>query len=190
MENYSFEMIKEAIYTWSQNDILKYMEQQDEIQLARNSDNFLLYDLTFSNCLAQISISNPFFAPFQFVAFEAMTLDSVKAQYTGKPELVYFFYDSSVMTIKTVINELEIGIRYCSCYIPDELRSKFLNKRGTVTIEYENLCHIVHPDDIKKIRNRSVDGEFVCKDVEAQYLVVNNNKFSIRILPKIFGLVC
>ena len=114
MGQYTFEKIKRAIFEWSQGDLLKLMAQHDKLEMTKNNDSILLLDFTFNNCLAQLIVSKPYFAPYQFVSFEAMTLDSEKAQETGEPEMVYFFYDSSEMTEETVIKELETGIRYCS----------------------------------------------------------------------------
>lgn len=186
MGNYTFEEIKKNILNWIQSEKIRDILQCSELEITKNNENILLLDLTFNHCLAQLTVSNPFFAPYQFVSFEAMTLDSEKAQETGKPELVYFFYDSSEMTEQIVTNELEIGIEYCSYYIPNHIRKKFLDKRGILVIDYENLYHIVHPDDIKKINGESVKGEFICKDVEAQYLVVKNDMLALRILSQNF----
>ena len=154
--------------------------------MEKNNDDILLLYLTFNYCMAEFTVSKPIFAPYQFVSFDAITLDSEKARETGKPERVFFFYDSSEMTEKIVINELETGIEYCSCYIPDHTRKTFLDKRGMLVIDYGNLYHIVHPDDIKKINEENVKGEFICKDVEAQYLVVENGMFTLRIIPQNF----
>lgn len=44
----------------------------------------------------------------------------------------------------------------------------------------------MHPDDIKKISEENVKGEFICKGVEAQYLVVENDMFTLRIIPQNF----
>lgn len=186
MGNYTFNEIKKDIFEWSQNDMQKYMAQYDKHELSKKNDDILLIDLTFNNCLAQLTVSEPYFAPYQFVSFEAMTLDSKKAQDTGEPELVYFFYDSEEMTEEVVINELAAGIEYCSCYFPDRLKEMYINKKGFITIESGNLYHIVHPNDIEKISIESVRGEFVCKDTEAQYLVVKNNMLSLRILSSNF----
>lgn len=75
-----------------------------------------IFDLTFKHCLAQLTVSNPIFAPYQYVDFEAMARES------EKPELIYFFYDSKEMTEEEVFHELEVGIQYCSGYIPNQLR--------------------------------------------------------------------
>ena len=102
--------------------MLKYMTQHDVCELSKNDEEILLYDFTFSHCLAQLTVSIPFFGPYRFVFFEAMTLDSEKAQDSNEPELIYFFYDTNDMTEEAVISELEKGIQYCSCYQPDHLR--------------------------------------------------------------------
>ena len=139
MRKYTFDEIKRDIFEWSQKDIFNCMAQQDKIELTKNNTDTLLFDLTFNNCLAQLTVSDAFWAPYQFVSFEAMTLDSEKAQEVGEPELVYFFYDSNEMTIKDVINELEMGIKYCSCYMPNQLKKAYLNKRGILAVEYKNI---------------------------------------------------
>lgn len=140
MRKYTFDEIKRDIFEWSQKDIFMCMAQQDKIELTQNNTDTLLFDLTFNNCLAQLTVSDAFWAPYQFVSFEAMTLDSEKAQEVGEPELVYFFYDSNEMTIR----------------------------------------------DVKKINPENIKGEFLCKDVEAQYLVVAKDKFSLRLLSQSF----
>lgn len=186
MLKYTFEEIKEDVYEWSQKAALKYIAQHDKIELTQKNDDVLLFDMTFNNCLAQLTVSNPVYAPYQFISFEAMTLDSEKAQKTGEPELVYFFYDSSEMRKREVINELKIGIQYCSRYVPNQLSEIYINRSGIITMKYEDARHIVHPDDIKKISTGSLSGKFTCKGIEAQYLVVERDKLSLRILPKAF----
>lgn len=183
MEKYAFRKIKQDIYEWGQKNILKYLSQLDELELSKNNDDILIYNFTFNNCLAQLTVSNPLFAPFQYVDFEAMAWES------EKPELIYFFYDSKDMTEEEVFHELEVGIQYCSAYIPNQLRKKYLNKRGTLTIEHENSPYVVHPDDLGKVNIESISGEFVCIDVEAQYLVVMRDSFTIRIIERIFNTI-
>ena len=165
------------------------MSRHDEIVISKNNNEVLLFDLTFDNCIAQLIVSNPYFAPYQFVSFEAMTLDSEKAKNTGKPEMVYFFYDSAIMSKREVLNELGMGIKYCSDYIPDQLIKMYLNKIGILTIEDKNLNYIVHTDDIKKINAEIMREEFICKDVKAQYLVVKGTTISLNVLPQAFTII-
>lgn len=189
MGQYTFSEIKRRIFVWSQKDILKYMLKQDGIEISRNNDEILLIDFTFENCLAQLLVSTPPFAPYHFVSFEAMTFDSEKAQTTGKPEIVYFFYDSIDMSEKEVINALEIAIKYCSSYIPNYLNKLYINKGGMLAIKSENICYTVHPDDINKVNSEIINSQFICTDVEAQYLVVKKDMLSLRILPQVFNVI-
>lgn len=189
MGQYTFSEIKRRVFIWSQKDVLKYMMKQDEIEISRNNDEILLIDLTFENCLAQLVVSIPSFAPYHFVSFEAMTLDSEKAQITGEPEIVYFFYDSIDMSEKEVINALEIAIKYCSSYAPNYLNKIYINKKGMLAIKSENICYAVHPDDIKKANAEIINSQFICMDVEAQYLVVKKDMLSLRILPQVFNVI-
>lgn len=188
MGEYTFEEIKNAILEWVHEERVKDIIQNRKLEISKNSEKILLLDLTFKYCMAQLTVNIPFFAPYQYVFFEAMTLDSEKAQETGQPELVYFFYDTNKMTEEEVINELETGFRYCVNYKPGCIRKTYLNKRGTLAIEFDHLHCIVHPDDIEKVNSENVKDEFICKDTEAQYLVVENNKLLLRILPMNFSV--
>ncbi len=189
MGNYTFEKIKNSIFKWSQQNILPYMGQHDEIEVSKNNNDILILDFSFNSCLAQLTVSESHSNPYQFVFFEAATLESERSQSTGKMESIYFFYDTANMTEKIVIDELGIAIEYCSCYVPDQLIRTYLKKRGILKIEYDRLYHIVHPSDIKKIDARNEMGEFICKDICAQYLVVENEIVSLRIRPENFLLV-
>lgn len=186
MCNYTFIQIKEAILNWSLKDILKELSKTDILEITKNEEDILLLDLTFQHCLAQIVVTRPAFAPYQFVSFEAMTLDSENALKTGDPEMVYFFYDSKETNKNKVLEILTSGIKFCTQYIPEEFGLKFIGKKGTVSIILEELLYIVHPDDVKKINFDLVDEEFVCINTEAQYLLISNNLHSFRILPNYF----
>lgn len=119
MGQYTYNDIKNRIFEWSQKEIYQYLSEHDKVELSKNNDEALIIDFTFRNCLAQLTVSQPYFAPCQFVFFEAATLDSVKAQISGEPEMIYFFYDLAEMSEKDVINGLGIGIQHCSNYMPN-----------------------------------------------------------------------
>lgn len=189
MINYTYEQIKETVLEWSQNDIYKQLAEDDYVEITKNEKGVLLIDLTFEYCLAQIVVSKPTFAPYQYVSFEAMTLESRKAQETGKPEMVYFFYDSAEMSENEILDKLNVGVKICSEYLPDQLREMYFNKKGLLSLSDENLCHVMHPDDIKKFDKDLIAGNFVCADIESQYLVVKNNLTTLRVLPKVFTII-
>ena len=188
MSDYNFTQIKEKILQWSLNDISKLLSESDLMEISKNDDEVLLIDLTFENCLAQIIATKPIFAPYQFVSFESMTLDSEKALKTGSPEMVYFFYDSSETMENKVMEVLAYGVDFCSKYVPGQLHSSYINKTGSVSLITEELLYSIHPDDIKKINYNLVSGKFICVDIDAQYLVVKNNFLIFRILPKFFTI--
>lgn len=186
MGNYTFEQIKENVLKWSQSDILKQLIGAEYMEITKNEENVLLIDLTFEYCLAQIVVSKPIFAPYQYVSFEAMTLESKRAQETGKPEMVCFFYDSADMSDKDVLEELSFSVKLCTEYIPDKLVEMYFNKTGLLTIKTETLHHTIHPNDVEKYDKDLVAGDFICIDIEAQYLLVKNNLISLRVLPEAF----
>ena len=103
--------------------------------------------------------------------------------------MVYFFYDSADMLENEVFNELTFGVKFCSQYIPERLRDMYLNKKGVLIIKKENLCHLIHPDDIKKYDKNLVVGNFICTNIESQYLFVRNEMISLRVLPHAFTII-
>lgn len=186
MSDYNYEQIKKIILEREQTNIFRGLKKQDQTEISKNNHEILIMDFTFQSCLAQLTVSNPSFAPYQYVSFEAMTFDSRKAQKSGNPELIYFFYDTSEMLIKEVIYELRIGIQYCSDYVPDLLIETYLNKQGIIDFGKEEPRKMVHPDDINKIGEITLYKNYQCIDMQAQYLVLNNTKFIVRVLPKAF----
>jgi len=103
--------------------------------------------------------------------------------------MVYFFYDSADMLENEVFNELTFGVKFYSQNIPERLRDMYLNKKGVLIIKKENLCHLIHPDDIKKYDKNLVVGNFICTNIESQYLVVRNEMISLRVLPHAFTII-
>lgn len=119
--DYTFNHIKAVILQWYHTGLPKLLSTSDQAELTRNEPEVLLIDLTFQHCLAQISVSDPFFAPYQYVSFEAMTLDSRQSQITGTPDIVYIFYDSQDTSQQEVLDKLAHGIKCCSAYIPPHI---------------------------------------------------------------------
>lgn len=158
----------------------------DFIEMVKNEKDALIFDFTFQNCLAQIVVNDVLFAPYKCVSFEAATLDSKKALESGQPDLIYFFYDSDDTLVEDVIEELNAGVEYCSNFTPNQLEEIYIGEKGKLQFENERINKIIHLDDLKKGKQILCGEEFVCTDVQFQYLVVNNNSDSIRILPGAF----
>ena len=76
MKHYTFSQIKTKVFEWFQKEAIKLLADQDEFELSKNDEKVLLINFTFNSCLAQLTVYDPAFAPYQFVSFEAMTLDS------------------------------------------------------------------------------------------------------------------
>ncbi len=179
-----FKQIKNKVYEWGQQYI---KEGNDYIELSKNNDTILIFDLTFYNCLAQIVVKEDSCAPYKNVSFEALTLaDSKKSIKYGYPEMIYFFYDSEDTTEDEVITELDKGIQYCLNYIPDELRYKYINKTGVLDIENQELTKLICPDDLQKIKKNLWTKEFVCTDTRCQYLILESGGTRIMVLPNAF----
>lgn len=184
MDNYCFNQIKNKVFEWGQQYIL---EGNDYIELSKNKDTILIFDLTFYNCLAQIVVKEDSCAPYKNVSFEALTFaDSEKSIKYGYPEMIYFFYDSEDTTEDEVITELDKGIQYCLNYIPDELRYKYINKTGVLDIENQELTKLICSDDLQKIKKNLWTKEFVCTDTWCQYLILESDGTRIMVLPKAF----
>lgn len=165
----------------------KYLTNETNfIKLKKNEKEVLIFDLTFKNCLAQIVVSDVFFAPYKNVSFEAMTIDSDKAIKSGQPELVYFFYDSDDTLLEDVIDELNVGVEYCSKYIPNQLNEMYIGKKGKLNFKNEKRNKTIHPDDLEKVKQSFYNKIFVCTDIQFQYLVIDDNASSIRVLPTVF----
>lgn len=183
MANYDFDQIRKIILDWGKVLKTKYPNRVEEI---KNSQNVLILDFCFENCLAQIIIDEPTFAPYEYVSFEA--LDSKKPLDSPDTQLdfIYVYYDSEHSTIKETLGMLDYGFNYCLDYIPDKLAQLYIGKRGIIDSEKSDLTAL-YPDDINIVFNKNE--AFECMDVQYQYLVVSNKKWIVRVLPEAFIVI-
>lgn len=169
MTNYNFKQIKNVILDWSNVLKDKYPKIVEEI---KSSSNMLLLDFGFENCVAQIVVNEPTFAPYKYVSFEA--LDSKRpldSKNTFQLDYIYVYYDSEYSTMEETLGMLDYGVSYCLNYEPDKLAKLYIGKRGII-----NSINIVF----------SRNEKFECVDVQYQYLVVSNKKLTVKVLPEIF----
>lgn len=73
MSDYNYEVIKTSIWEWYER-VLSDCLNQDEIMLSKNNEEALIIDFDFKNCMAQLSVTNSQYVPYQFVYFEAMDI--------------------------------------------------------------------------------------------------------------------
>ena len=74
MSDYNYEIIKASVIEWYEKALFE-LKNNDEIILSKNSNDALVIDFDFQNCIAQLSVTNSQFVPYQFVYFEAMSID-------------------------------------------------------------------------------------------------------------------
>ncbi len=116
VETELFLKIKERVLEWGEAHIRNHA---DYIEITKKEEDILLFDLTFPNCLGQIVVHNVSFAPYRCLSFEVMTMDTKTAIESGRPELIYFFYDSEDTPIEEMIEKLDEGVKHGMCYLPD-----------------------------------------------------------------------
>ena len=97
---------------WYEKTLLKRGDS-DEITLVKNSDDALIIDFDFQNCIAQLSVTNSQFVPYQFVYFEAIDIEMSNQE---EIKLIYCFYDDNTMQKVDVMNALNEAVIFCSNY--------------------------------------------------------------------------
>lgn len=107
MSDYNYEIIKVCIIQWY-GKVLSGLKNQDKIILSKNSDNALIIDFDFQNCIAQLSVTNSQFVPYQFVYFEAMDIEALNQ--------IYCFYDDDTWHKSDMVSALDKALIFCSNY--------------------------------------------------------------------------
>lgn len=107
MSDYNYEIIKASVIQWYEK-VLSELKNQDGIVLSKNSDNVVIIDFDFQNCIAQLSVNNSQFIPYQFVYFEAMDIETNNQ--------IYCFYDDDTRQKSDVISALDEALIFCSNY--------------------------------------------------------------------------
>lgn len=79
MSDYNYEIIKASVMQWYEK-VLCELKNKDEIILSKNSEDALVIDFDFLNCIAQLSVTNSQYVPYQFVYFEAMDIDVINSE--------------------------------------------------------------------------------------------------------------
>ena len=76
--------------------------------MSKNSDDALIIDFDFQNCIAQLSVTNSQFVPYQFVYFEAVDIEASNQ--------IYCFFDDDTWQKSDVISALDKALIFCSNY--------------------------------------------------------------------------
>lgn len=112
MSDYNYVIIKASIMQWYEK-VLSELKNKNEIILSKNSDDVLIIDFDFPNCIAQLSVTNLQYVPYQFVYFEAMDIKAIDLEYITP---IYSFHDDASMQKDEVICALDEALLFCTNY--------------------------------------------------------------------------
>lgn len=112
MSDYNYEIIKASVLEWYEKVLLEFMNQ-DTIMLSKNNDDALIIDFDFPNCMAQLSVTNSQYVPYQFVYFEAIDIGVLDLE---EMTPIYNFYDDDTMQKNDVISALDEALLFCLNY--------------------------------------------------------------------------
>ena len=112
MSDYNYETIKASVMQWYEK-VLSESRNKDEIILSKNSDDALVIDFDFLNCIAQLSVTNSQYVPYQFVYFEAMDIEVTDLEDITP---IYSFRDDDTMQKDEVIGALDEALIFCKNY--------------------------------------------------------------------------
>lgn len=112
MSDYNYEIIKASVMQWYEK-VLSELKNKDEIILSKNSDDALVIDFDFLNCIAQLSVTNSQYVPYQFVYFEAMDIEVTDLEDITP---IYSFHDDDSMQKDEVIGALDEALLFCTNY--------------------------------------------------------------------------
>lgn len=112
MSDYNYEMIKASVLKWYEKS-LPMFQNKNEIILSKNNDDALIIDFDFLNCIAQLSVTNSQYVPYQFVYFEAVDIETSDLQEIAP---IYFFGDDKTMKKDDVISALDEALLFCLNY--------------------------------------------------------------------------
>ena len=112
MSDYNYETIKASVMQWYEK-VLSESRNKDEIILSKNSDDALVIDFDFLNCIAQLSVTDSQYVPYQFVYFEAMDIEVTDLEDITP---IYSFHDDDSMQKDEVIGALDEALLFCTNY--------------------------------------------------------------------------
>lgn len=104
MDNSLFVNVKEIVTQWIKDNEGKFKSQNIMIEVVENNAERLFVIFNFGECMAEIIVGENDFAPYRFVAFEAVSLEN------GVLTILYSWYDKEGDTIEEIITNLDKAI--------------------------------------------------------------------------------
>ena len=105
MSSLSFVEVKEAVAEWLWNSNEYFKEKNIALEIIKDEADILLAELDFGECLAEIVVDEPYFAPYRYVAFQAVKIVA------GAPESFNFWYDGEGVSKEEIINNLNKAVK-------------------------------------------------------------------------------
>jgi hypothetical protein len=102
--------IKQAIIDWAYSSLFQDCEIKTAVFEEEKSDERYRLALRFKNCIAEILVDKPYFAPYRYVSFQ------VYAVVNEKLDLAYYWYDQDGDQIDTILEQIGIGIQFSRYY--------------------------------------------------------------------------
>lgn len=103
------EILKEA-HNWFEK-IKEQYSNKLKIKVITDRENLYQIDFEAENCLANLTVGEPDFAPYSHVSFEVAAMINDK-----EPSLVYYWYDNETHTVQDIIDNLDKGIQFMINY--------------------------------------------------------------------------
>lgn len=105
-----FDKIRTEIIKWIEDNKSRFVQERINVEVVHNNRDSYSGVFDFNNCMAEIDINQPDFAPYRYVSFEVVAIvDNVS-------KLIYSWYDDESTNIEEILFQLNKGIKYATNY--------------------------------------------------------------------------
>nr|MBP3598916.1 hypothetical protein [Eubacterium sp.] len=110
VENMKFEIIRNAVEEFVDKVICERQYPNGEIEVLRDEADCYQVGVEFENCIGEIMVNRPYFAPYRFVSMEILSSDQVTA------EQVFVWLDDEGDSVEEVIYQIKNGLKSAASY--------------------------------------------------------------------------
>jgi hypothetical protein len=100
----TFTEAREAVARWLESSRGSLVDRGIVIGVVRDIDACLAVVLNFGECVADVVVEEPYFAPYRFVSFQALAMEDETLK------TVHFWYDDEGTTVEEIIKNLDNAI--------------------------------------------------------------------------------
>ena len=105
-----FDKIRTEIIKWIEDNKSRFEKERINLEVVNNNRYSYSVIFDFNNCMVEIDINQPDFAPYRYVSFEMVAIVD------ETPKLVYSWYDDDNTNIDEILFQLNKGIKYATMY--------------------------------------------------------------------------